>query len=138
MVPEPDATGAESRPPFADERPPADEPNTLVNAVVGAAATVLTAPLLPFAAIFGGALAGYLQRSDLEAGAKVGALSGALAALPAFLLVWLVVGFFLLGADLFFGLTSIFALVMFFAVVAYLVGAGALGGALGAYLRREL
>lgn len=69
-----------------------------MNAVVGAAATVLTAPLLPFAAIFGGAIAGYLQRSDLEEGAKVGARSGAIAALPAFLLVWLVVEFFLLGS----------------------------------------
>jgi predicted lipid-binding transport protein (Tim44 family) len=138
MVPDPDATAAENQSPLADERPPRDEPNTLMNAVVGAAATVLTAPLLPFAAIFGGALAGYLQRSDLAGGAKVGALSGAIAALPVFLLVWLVVGFFLLGHGPFFGVPSLFGLVAFFAVVGYFVGAGALGGAIGAYLRQEL
>lgn len=137
MVREPTATTAENRPPTADQRPPED-PNTLLNAVVGAAATVLTAPLLPFAAIFGGGVAGYLQQSDLGEGAKVGALSGGIAALPAFLLVWFVVGFFLLGLDPFFGLLTAFALVVFLAVVGYLVGAGALGGALGAYLRREL
>lgn len=130
-------TRTESRPPFADERP-SDEPSTLLNALIGAVVTVVTAPLLPFAAIFGGGVSGYLQRSSVENGAKVGALAGAMAALPAFLLVWLVVGFLLLGADPFFALTSLFALVVFVAVVGYLVVAGALGGALGAYLRREL
>jgi hypothetical protein len=130
------ATRTESRPPFTNER--RDEPNTLLNAVVGAVVTVITAPMLPFAAIFGGGVAGYLQRSSLENGAKVGAISGALAAVPAFLIVWLVVGFLLLGFDPFFGFAGLFALVVFVAVLGYLVVAGALGGALGAYLRREL
>jgi hypothetical protein len=130
------ATRTESRPPFTDEH--RDEPNTLLNAVVGAVVTVITAPMLPFAAIFGGGVAGYLQRSSLENGAKVGAISGALAAVPAFLIVWLVVGFLLLGGDPFLAFTSVFALVVFVVVVGYLVVAGAVGGALGAYVRREL
>jgi nitric oxide reductase large subunit len=127
----------ESRWPLADE-PPRDDPDTFRNAVIGAIATIVTAPLLPFAAIFGGGVAGYLQRSDLGDGAKVGAITGALAAVPAFFVAWLVVGFLLLGGDPFLAVTSVFALVIFLAVAGYLVGAGAFGGALGAYVRREL
>jgi hypothetical protein len=130
-------TTAERRPP-AQNRPPGDEPNTLLNAFVGAVVTVVTAPLLPFAAIFGGGVAGYLQRSDLAEGAKVGAISGGVAAIPAFLFAWVVVGFFLLGADPFFALGGLFAAMVFVFVVGYLVGAGALGGALGVYVQREL
>jgi hypothetical protein len=130
-------TTAERRP-SAQNRPPDDDPNILLNALAGAVVTVVTAPLLPLAAIFGGGVAGFLQRGDLAEGAKVGAISGVIAAIPAFLLAWLVVGFFFLGADPLFALTSVFAVVIFLFVVGYLVGAGALGGALGAYLRREL
>ncbi|WP_276299582.1 DUF5518 domain-containing protein [Halorussus lipolyticus] len=130
-------TTTTERPPATEEYPD-DDPNTLMNALVGAVATVLTAPLLPLAAIFGGGVAGYLQRGDLAEGAKVGAISGAIAAIPASLLAWVVVGLVLLGGDPFFALTSIFAVFIFVFLVGYLVGAGALGGALGAYLRREL
>ena len=138
MVRDTTTTRTKSRPPDIDERPPADDPNTFLNALVGAVVTVLTAPLLPLAAIFGGATAGYLQRGDLAEGAKVGALSGAIAAVPAVLLVWLVVAFFLISTDPLFGFSVVFAAVLFVFVGSYLVGAGALGGALGAYLRREL
>ena len=117
---------------------PESEPNTLVNVVVGAAATVVTTPLLPVAAVFGGGVAGYLQHRDLAAGAKVGALSGAVASIPAFFLAWLVVGVFLLGGVGAAALGGVFALVAFLAVAGYLVVAGALGGAAGAYLRQEL
>lgn len=118
--------------------PPDDEPNTLVNSLVGAVVTIVTAPLLPLAAVAGGGVAGYLQRGDVREGAKAGALSGAIAAVPAFLLVWFVVGFLLLGADPFFAFSALFAIALFVVVVGYLVGAGALGGALGAHLRGEL
>lgn len=121
-----------------DRQASESEPNTLMNVVVGAAVTVVTAPLLPVSAVFGGGVAGYLQRRDLAAGAKVGALSGAVASIPAFFLAWLVVGVFLLGGDLFFALSSLFVLAAFLAVAGYLVVAGALGGAAGAYLRQEL
>ncbi|PSP54714.1 hypothetical protein BRC82_09270 [Halobacteriales archaeon QS_1_67_19] len=116
---------------------PDDEPSTLWNALVGAVVTVVTAPLLPLAAIVGGGVAGYLQRGDLAAGAKVGAIAGAMAAVPAVLFAWLVVGFFLLGGASAFALGSVFAVFVLVAVVGYLVGASALGGAVGAYVRRE-
>ncbi|MFC7081955.1 DUF5518 domain-containing protein [Halorussus caseinilyticus] len=121
-----------------DERPRDDDPNTLMNAVVGAVVTVVTAPLLPFAAIAGGGVAGYLQKGDLGEGAKVGAISGAIATIPAFLFAWAVAGFLLLGGEPLLALSSIFAIFLFVVVAVYLVGAGALGGALGAYLRKEL
>lgn len=111
--------------------------STLLNALIGAVVTVITAPLLPVAAVFGGAAAGYLQRADLAGGAKVGALSGAIASVPAIFVVWLGVGLFLLGMDPL-GFTTVFAILIFVLVAGYLVGAGALGGAIGAYLRREL
>ncbi|UPV75679.1 DUF5518 domain-containing protein [Halorussus limi] len=126
------------RPPVADERPPDDDPNTLTNAVVGAVVSVVGAPLLPFAAIGGGGVAGYLQGTDLREGAKVGAVSGAIATVPAFVLAWAVAGFLFIGMDPFLALTSLFAAFLFVLVAGYLVGAGALGGALGAYLRNEL
>jgi len=130
-------TAREHRPPTEDaER--RDDPSTLLNALIGAAVAVVTAPLLPFAAVFGGAVAGYLQRGDLGAGAKVGALSGAVAAVPVFLLAWLIVSFLFLGVDPLFALSTLFAGAILLATVASLVGAGALGGAAGAYLRREL
>lgn len=126
MVDDPTAARARDRP---------AEPNTLLNVLVGAAVTVVTAPLLPFAAIVGGGVAGYLQRGDLREGATVGAASGAVASVPAFLLVWVAVGVLFLGLDSLFALTTVVALVLLAVVVGYLVGAGALGGALGAYLR---
>ena len=122
----------------ARTEPRDDEPSTLVNSLIGAVVTIVTAPLLPLAAIAGGGVAGYLQRGDIGEGAKIGALSGAIAAIPAFLLVWFVFGFLLFGVDPFFALSIVFTIVLFVVVVGYLVGAGALGGALGAYLRREL
>lgn len=129
MVDEPTAVPTRDRP---------AEPNTLLNVLVGAVVTVVTAPLLPFAAIVGGGVAGYLQRGDVREGAIVGALSGAVAAIPAFLVVWFVVGVLLLGLDSLLALATVLAVVVLVVVVGYLVGAGALGGALGAYLRREL
>lgn len=123
----------------AEVRPATDdEPNVLLNAAIGAVVTVMTAPLLPLAAIVGGTVAGYLQNGDLVTGAKVGALSGTLASVPAFLFAWFLVGFLLLGADPLFAFSAVFALVLFVVVAGYLVGAGALGGALGAYVRTEL
>ncbi len=126
------------RPPTTGTRPPDDDPNTLMNAIVGAVVTVVTAPALPFAAIAGGGVAGYLQGTDLGEGAKVGAISGAIATVPAFFFAWFVAAFLLLGADPVLALTSVFAVLLFVFVAGYLVGAGALGGALGAYLHREL
>lgn len=121
-----------------ESRPADSSPSFLLNALIGAVVTIVTAPLLPLAAIVGGGVAGYLQRGDLGTGAKVGAVSGLIAAVPAVFFAWLVASLFLLGGDLLFGLTSIVIVVGFLVLLGYLVGAGALGGALGAYLRAEM
>lgn len=113
------------------------EPNTLLNALLGAVVTVLTAPLLPFAALFGGGVAGYLERGTLEEGATVGALSGAIAAIPSFFVVWIVVTLLALGGLELFGFASLVGVFVFVGVLGYLVVAGAVGGALGAYVRAE-
>lgn len=113
-----------------------DEPNTLLNALIGAAVTVLTSPILPLAAIAGGGVAGYLQRGDPTAGAVVGAVSGVIASIPVVFVAWFMIGVLFLGAAP--APLSLFAVFVVVLIVGYLVGAGALGGALGAYLRREL
>jgi hypothetical protein len=114
------------------------ESNTLLNALLGAVVTIVTAPLLPLAALFGGGVAGYLERGTVGEGAAVGALSGAIAAIPAFLVVWIVVAVLALGGLELFGFASIVGGLVFVGVLGYLVVAGAVGGALGAYLRMEL
>lgn len=114
---------------------PSDD--TLTNAVIGAVASIVLV-FLPFSPALGGALAGYLQGPDTDEGLRVGALSGAIAAVPLVLLAVLA-GAFLLGvaptrAAVVFLLFVLLALL--FALV-YGVGLGALGGLLGAYLRGE-
>ena len=111
------------------------EPNTLMNALVGAVVTVVGAPLLPFSALFGGAVAGYMQRKD---GAKVGAISGAIAAVPALFVAWLFAAVFFFSVEPMLGLGGLLAFVIVAVVLGYLVLAGALGGLLGVYVRNEL
>ena len=112
--------------------------NTWVNALVGAAVTVLTV-YVPFSPVAGGAVAGYLQGEDLRDGATVGALSGLLAAIPFGLLVTLAAAVFVIvppGGSA----AELFAVVFVAALVAaslYTVGFGAIGGVVGAYVVRE-
>lgn len=128
----------------ATDRSTDEGPDTIVNAVAGAAAAVLLA-FLPFSTVLGGAVAGYLEGTDTGEGLRVGTLAGVLALVP------LALGAFLLGGAVLavlpfldpgmiavggFGL-----LVLFLAAIAgalYTVGLSALGGVLGAYARREL
>ncbi|WP_135807172.1 DUF5518 domain-containing protein [Halorussus marinus] len=116
---------------------PADEPSTRRNVLIGAGVALVTAPLLPLAPLCGGGVAGYLERSDLAGGARVGALSGGVAAVQVFLIAWFVVSFLFVGFAPFFAISTVFAVAIAGVVAAYLVVAGALGGAAGAYLRRE-
>ncbi|MFB6354490.1 MAG: DUF5518 domain-containing protein [Halobacteriales archaeon] len=120
------------------------EGDTLLNAIVGAVATVVLA-FTGFSPLLGGGVAGYLQGGTRRAGAKVGALSGLLAFLPFFLLGFLFFGFFAFvplmgggmgmpgGVEL---LVILFVMVPLF--IAWNVGLGAVGGYLGTYLREEL
>ncbi|MUV56317.1 hypothetical protein SAMN04487947_3330 [Halogeometricum rufum] len=115
--------------------------NTLKNAVIGAVVTVA----LSFTAVspvLGGGVAGYLQRESPKRGARIGAISGAIASLPFFLV--LVLGLVTLFGTAMggFGVPGGVELVIIFLVVlpllfAWNVGLSALGGYLGAYLRSE-
>lgn len=115
--------------------------DTLINAIIGAVATVLLT-ILPFSPLLGGAVAGYLQRGEYSDGAKVGALAGAFAAIPLAFLIMIVATFFMIvpasggqfGVGVFFSL--IFLAVALF-VMLYTVGFGALGGMLGIALVDE-
>lgn len=111
--------------------------NTLLNAIIGAVATVV----LSFTGVspaLGGAVAGYLEGGETADGAKVGGLSGLLASLPVFGLILL---FFALipiapepGVILGGGLLI---LLIISVVVAYTVVLSAVGGVIGVYLKNE-
>ena len=122
-----------------------DTDNTLLNALVGAVATVVLS-FTGISPILGGALAAYLDGGDVENGLRVGALSGLIASVP-------VVGFLLLGLVLlpllgFFGVpfdvglavggVAVLAAIVVVGGILYTVALSALGGAIGVYLKKEL
>ncbi|MEF8788981.1 MAG: DUF5518 domain-containing protein [Haloarculaceae archaeon] len=125
-----------------------DRPNALVNALLGGVAAIVLAAL-PFSPVLGGALAGYLQGTDARDGLRVGALAGVVAVVPLALLFVLFGGFLFafvpVGMGMIdpsvgvFGAVGVFVLLGFLVFgLGYTVGLAALGGVLGAYLRREL
>jgi hypothetical protein len=112
--------------------------DTLTNAVVGAVVTVVFS-FTGASPVLGGVAAGYLQRESRTSGAKVGALSGALAFLPfsSFLFLFFGVLFRGLGAPGGFGVS----VVLFFVLPMFLlwsVGLGAIGGYVGTYIREDI
>lgn len=116
------------------------ESDTLLNAVIGAAVTVVFS-FTAISPVLGGAVAGYLQQERPKSGMLVGALSGLLAFLPFIGVIVLLAGVFLaigLGAGI---PGSAELLIIFFVifplVLAWNVGLGAAGGYLGVYLREE-
>jgi len=112
-----------------------------VNAFIGAVVMVVLS-WIPFATVLGGGVAGYLQRGSRMGGAKVGAVSGLIAAIPVFGVLGLVFGGLGLGAIaggeglgfVVFAAFMLFALVVTAAIVA---GTGAVGGYIGVYLRER-
>ncbi|GGN90410.1 MULTISPECIES: DUF5518 domain-containing protein [Haloarcula] len=117
------------------------EQDTLLNAVIGAVATAILSGF-PFAPVFGGALAGYLEGGDRDDGLRVGAISGAIGlvfTLVVFAFVGLVfLGFLLGGMPMHLGAVGVVFLVgaAVFAAV-YVVGLSALGGWLGNYVKYD-
>lgn len=112
--------------------------DTIINAVLGAVVTVVFS-FTGVSPVLGGGVAGYLQRESRESGAKVGALSGAFAFIPAVLFIFVFSGFFLMGPMMGGGFAGGFMLLLvvpFF--LAWNVGLGALGGYLAVYLREEM
>ncbi len=118
-----------------------DLDDTLMNSIVGGVVAVVLTPL-NFSPVVGGAVAGYLEGDD---GVRVGAIAGAIAAIPLVLFTSLLGGVSILplvGLD--FGgivpaaLGIIGALFAFVLGVLFTVALGALGGYLGVYLEEEL
>lgn len=117
------------------------EGDTLINAVIGAVVTVVLS-FTGFSPILGGMAAGYLERGDRADGIRVGALSGAIAALPFLLLVFLFGGFMFTGSMMGdgMGFAGGFVFLLLFGFVFALVwsvGLSALGGFLGVYIATE-
>lgn len=114
--------------------------STLVNALVGAAVTVVLS-FVPFSSIVGGAVAGYLQRGDVGEGATVGAIAGFLAMIPWALFLFLaggVLAFGMMGAaprGFLFGGLGIVSILLFLGV--YVIGLSVVGGVVGAYVAAE-
>lgn len=120
------------------------EGDTLINALIGAAINVFGGPIIPFATVLGGAVAGYLEGGSRRDGLTVGALAGVISLVP-LVLVGLVVGNLLFlvsvgpaGAPYVVGGLGVLVVVLmlFFAVV-YTVVFSALGGWLGNYVKYD-
>lgn len=115
--------------------------NTVVNALIGAAVTVVLS-FTAFSPILGGAVAGYLQRGTPEDGVRVGVLSGAISSIPFLFLLGLFSSFLFAGSLLGggFGVAggfTVFLLFVFFVALVWNVGLGALGGYIGVYIAKE-
>ena len=111
--------------------------NTLLNAVIGAVATIGLS-FTGISPVLGGALAAYLDGGDTRNGLRVGAISGAIESLPVagILLIGVL---FLFTGDLGIAVGGIlFVLVIVAIAVGYTVALSALGGAIGSYLKSEL
>ncbi|WP_136687724.1 DUF5518 domain-containing protein [Halorhabdus amylolytica] len=116
--------------------------NTLLNALIGAVVAVVLA-FVPFSPVLGGATAGYLQGGDQSDALRVGALSGLFASIPLVLLMMLLAtvipflpAFGMPGSMT--AIVGVFALLAFAVILLYSIGLGALGGALGRYIAREM
>lgn len=114
--------------------------DTLINAVIGAVVTIVLS-FTGISPVLGGGVAGYLQDESRRRGARVGAIAGAIAAVPFLLLMAFAFVFFLAGGAV--GLPGgVELLVIVFVLLPFLlawnVGLGALGGYLGTYVREDV
>lgn len=119
-------------------------PNTLLNGLVGGVVAVVLS-FLPFSTVLGGAVAGYLEGGDTDAGVKVGAIAGLVSFLPIGLFV-AVIGLFVpvvtvvdgtaagIGAGIAVWLGLLAVLVL---VAIYTLGFSILGGVIGVYLKEN-
>lgn len=120
-----------------------EEGNTIINAAIGAVATAILSSFVPFAPLFGGAVSGYLEGGDRNAGLRVGAISGAIGLILSALLFGLFFLFFILflagagptHAVSAFGILAFLAVFLFTAV--YMIGLSAAGGWLGNYVKYD-
>ncbi|MGB9987443.1 DUF5518 domain-containing protein [Salarchaeum japonicum] len=110
--------------------------NTLINALIGAAVTVILS-FTGVSPLLGGAAAGYLQANGPQDGARVGAISGVIASLP-IILVLALFSAALPFAPIEFAALGVVAVIF---VVVFAVGftaaMSAVGGYLGGYIEEE-
>jgi hypothetical protein len=125
--------------PHDTEQPSGGQPPEKGGLLLSAVAGVLTSLVLsfiPFSPALGGFVAGYLRRGTEIDGIVVGGISGLVMFAPFFLLLYLLVGVFVLSGapTLFSGL----AVALFITVGVYTVGSAMAGGLLGGYVARQL
>ena len=119
------------------------EHDTLLNAAVGAVATAALSSFVPFAPLFGGALAGYLEGGDRNDGLRVGTISGVIGLVLSAVILGLFFLFFIVilaggGAPRAFGAFGfLFFVVGFLFTAVYVVGLSAVGGWLGNYVKYD-
>ncbi len=121
-----------------DDRSGMDTDNTYLNALIGAVATILLS-FTGISPILGGALAGYLEGGESIDGLRVGAISGAIASLPVFGVLFLVLLVIPVAPEpgVVIG-SGVLVLVVIALVFAYTMALSAVGGLIGAYVKREL
>jgi len=123
---------------LADDRSGMNTDNTLLNAVIGAVATIGLS-FTGISPVLGGALAAYLDGGDTGNGLRVGAISGAIASLPVAAILLIAIVFLPFTGDLGVAVGGfLFVLLIVAMAVGYTVALSALGGALGSYLKAEL
>lgn len=106
-------------------------PTFVANALLGAVVTSLTS-FVPLSGLIGGGAAGYLETTDSGSGAIVGGTSGLLVIAPiAIIGLLLMIGFAVEG----FVTIGMLLFVAIIFLLAFAIGLGAAGGAVGAYLR---
>ncbi|QDX40633.1 DUF5518 domain-containing protein [Salarchaeum sp. JOR-1] len=110
--------------------------NTLINALIGAAVTVVLS-FTGVSPLLGGAAAGYLQANGPGDGARVGAISGIVASLPLILVLALFAGALPFAPIEFaaLGVVAILFVVVF--AVGFTAALSAAGGYIGGYLEAE-
>lgn len=115
---------------------------TWLNAVIGAVITIGLA-FTGFSPLLGGGIAGYLQHESAKRGAMVGALAGAIAAVPIVLImtlgVWLFAGVPAEMAPVPGGFeVLVMVTVMLPMLLVWFVGLAAAGGYVGAVIRGDV
>ncbi|MDZ5812630.1 DUF5518 domain-containing protein [Halorubrum sp. AD140] len=112
--------------------------NTLLNAFIGAVATFVLS-FTGIGPVLGGALAGYLEGGETSDGLRVGAISGAIASIPVLGILVLILFVVPVAPDAGVVLGSAVLILGIIALAfAYTMALSAVGGVLGAYIKREL
>lgn len=114
---------------------PSGGSSTLINGLLGGFAGIFLS-FIPFAAILGGVLAGYLEGGQPQDGLKPGAIAGLVMFLPVTFISFFLL--FILGMAGTPAAIGVLGIVILLFSALYSIGSGVLGGYLGVYLKNEL